>query len=79
MDGKKNGSGNNGGSHANYGQVKNVMKSMVNPVNQLEFKSVPNAGGKKLHPTQKPTELIEYLIKVFTNEEETVLDNCSGS
>lgn len=32
-----------------------------------------------LHPTQKPTELFEYLIKTYTNEGETVLDNCMGS
>jgi site-specific DNA-methyltransferase (adenine-specific) len=32
-----------------------------------------------LHPTQKPVELCEYLIKTYTNEGETVLDNCMGS
>ena len=32
-----------------------------------------------LHPTQKPVELMEYLIKTYTNEGETVLDNCMGS
>ena len=31
------------------------------------------------HPTQKPVELCEYLIKTFTNEGDTVLDNCMGS
>ena len=31
------------------------------------------------HPTQKPVPLIEYLIKTYTNEGETVLDNCMGS
>jgi len=34
---------------------------------------------KGLHPTQKPVELCEYLIKTYTNEGETVLDNCMGS
>jgi site-specific DNA-methyltransferase (adenine-specific) len=33
----------------------------------------------KLHPTQKPVPLFEYLIKTYTNEGETVLDNCMGS
>lgn len=33
----------------------------------------------KLHPTQKPVALLEYLIKTYTNEDETVLDNCMGS
>jgi DNA modification methylase len=34
---------------------------------------------KPIHPTQKPVSLLEYLIKTYTNEGETVLDNCSGS
>ena len=33
----------------------------------------------KLHPTQKPVALLKYLIKTYTNERETVLDNCMGS
>jgi site-specific DNA-methyltransferase (adenine-specific) len=32
-----------------------------------------------LHPTQKPVQLFEYLIKTYTNEGEIVLDNCIGS
>ena len=32
-----------------------------------------------VHPTQKPVALFEYLIKTYTNEGETVLDNCAGS
>ena len=35
--------------------------------------------GNGLHPTQKPVPLFEYLIKTYTNEGETVLDNCMGS
>lgn len=31
------------------------------------------------HPTQKPVELLKYLIETYTNENETVLDNCMGS
>lgn len=34
---------------------------------------------KKGHPTQKPVSLLEYLIKTYTAEGETVLDNCMGS
>lgn len=36
-----------------------------------------NAG--KRHPTQKPVSLMEYLIKTYTKEGDTVLDNCMGS
>ena len=43
------------------------------------FKSEHNANGKRLHPTQKPVPLFEYLIKTYTNKGETVLDNCMGS
>jgi site-specific DNA-methyltransferase (adenine-specific) len=32
-----------------------------------------------LHPTQKPVDLFEYLIKTYTNEGDLVLDNCAGS
>lgn len=46
------------------------------PRNLLEFDGV---GNKRLHPTQKPVPLLEYLIKTYTNEGETVLDNCMGS
>ena len=34
---------------------------------------------KNIHPTQKPVALLEYLIGTYTNEGETVLDNCMGS
>ena len=34
---------------------------------------------KTIHPTQKPIELFEYLIKTYTNENELVVDNCIGS
>src|SRR5699024_1092411 len=32
-----------------------------------------------IHPTQQPVALFEYLIKTYTNEGETILDNCMGS
>lgn len=51
----------------------------VNPKTVLDFDSVPNSHGLKQHPTQKPTPLMEYLIRTYTNEGETVLDNTMGS
>lgn len=33
----------------------------------------------RVHPTQKPVDLCEYLVKTYTNEGDTVLDNCMGS
>lgn len=49
------------------------------PANLLEFKNEAHGNKKRLHPTQKPVALLEYLIKTYTNEGETVLDNCMGS
>jgi len=40
---------------------------------------IPNPNAKSLHPTQKPITLMEYLIKTYTNENETVLDFTMGS
>lgn len=44
------------------------------PKNVLQFDSE-----RGLHPTQKPVPLLEYLVKTYTNEGDTVLDNCMGS
>ena len=38
-----------------------------------------NPNNDVLHPTQKPVTLMEYLIKTYTNEGETVLDFAAGS
>ena len=47
------------------------------PKHLIEFS---NASRKEhYHPTQKPVDLLEYLIKTYTKEGETVLDNCMGS
>lgn len=39
----------------------------------------PDDGRLRVHPTQKPVALMEYLIRTYSNEGETVLDNCMGS
>lgn len=44
------------------------------PKNVLKFKSEVGH-----HPTQKPVPLLEYLVRTYTNEGDTVLDNCMGS
>lgn len=50
------------------------------PMNYIELPSVvSNSKEKQDHPTQKPIALFEYLIKTYTNENETVLDNTMGS
>ena len=44
------------------------------PKNVLQFNTE-----RGLHPTQKPVPLLEYLVRTYTNEGDTVLDNCMGS
>lgn len=46
------------------------------PIDVITFK---NTNNNSVHPTQKPIELLEYLIKTYTNEGMTVLDNTMGS
>jgi site-specific DNA-methyltransferase (adenine-specific) len=48
-----------------------------NPISILEASNASQKG--KVHPTQKPVALMEYLIKTYTNEGETVLDFTMGS
>ena len=47
-----------------------------NPTTLIQFSKIRKGS---LHPTQKPVELMEYLIKTYTNESETVLDFTMGS
>jgi site-specific DNA-methyltransferase (adenine-specific) len=54
--------------------LSNVSKFTNYPTDVLEF-----IGERGLHPTQKPVALMEYLIKTYTNEGETVLDFTMGS
>lgn len=68
-------------SNQNDTYMKNFDTSYVSksngdryPISVLEF--IKERG---LHPTQKPVALFEYLIKTYTNEGDTVLDNCAGS
>ena len=56
--------------------VQDYVQTHTNyPRQVLDF---PSEGGT-VHPTQKPVALMEYLIKTYTNEGETVLDNTMGS
>ena len=52
-----------------------------NPSSIIKFNTCKHNSGDKsgFHPTQKPVELMEYLIRTYTNEKETVLDFTMGS
>lgn len=52
-----------------------IQKYTNYPNNVIYF----NNPTKYLHPTQKPVTLLEYLIKTYSNEGDTILDNCMGS
>ena len=52
-----------------------VQKYTNYPTTILEFAREKN----QVHPTQKPVDLLEFLIKTYTEKDETVLDNCMGS
>lgn len=62
----------------NYGSHKNNFVESSDgkrlPTTVLKFNRVE----RPLHPTQKPTDLLEWLIKTYTNENDIVLDNCMG-
>ena len=62
----------------NYGNHKeNFVESLDGkrlPTTVLKFNRID----RPVHPTQKPVDLLEWLIKTYTNEENIVLDNCMG-
>jgi len=68
------------GKHtSNYGKFENsvVENNEYYPTSIIEISNA-NRNAKE-HPTEKPIELMEYLIKTYTNEGDTVLDNAMGS
>ena len=71
---QEEGSANRNGK--NYGVAdKSFIRTHTNyPTDIITFSK--DAG---YHPTQKPVDLLEYLIKTYTNEGDLVLDNCMGS
>lgn len=68
------------GKHTtNYGKFKNTVSenNTYYPTSILEFSNANRS--EKVHPTQKPLSLIEYMIKTYTNEGDLILDNTCGS
>lgn len=57
-------------------QTPTIITEWKYPISIIDFEK---EHGRQYHSTQKPVALIEYLIKTYTNEGETVLDNCMGS
>jgi len=72
-----------GGYYSNHEQAITAgTKAKYNdeyyPKSILEF-SKANNKDSRLHPTQKPVDLLEYLVKTYSNEGDVILDNCMGS
>lgn len=63
------------GENYNRSNRENFQAFTNYPVHLLDF----GRDKSKLHPTQKPVPLLEYLVKTYTDEGDTVLDNCMGS
>lgn len=65
-----------------YGEFSRVVNPVISdykfPKSVIKVKKEHKCKGDE-HPTQKPVELIEWLVKTYTNEGELVLDNCMGS
>jgi site-specific DNA-methyltransferase (adenine-specific)/modification methylase len=64
-----------------YGKVSRInptYKDKKHPRSIIRIKAVHCNEGQ-FHPTQKPVDLIAYLVRTYTNEGDTVLDNCMGS
>lgn len=71
-------SAKSGRGSSNYGaqvEAMTVSDGGRYPVTVLEFPRDRD----KMHPTQKPVALMEYLVRTYTNPGDTVLDNCMGS
>ena len=63
--------------HSNSMVAQKAVRTEKYPTALIQFKK-PHSS-KRLHPTEKPEELIEYLIKTYTLEDEVVLDFCMGA
>lgn len=64
---------------SNYGHFKKMPHKSDTYYPKTIISKYPKVNYKGGHPTQKPTGLLEYLIKTYTNEGDTVLDACMGS
>jgi len=61
-----------------YGAQKNHQKMNVGFRHAKSVVEIPNPRIKDGHPTQKPVELMEYIIKTYSNKNDIVLDCCMG-
>lgn len=72
----KSGKGTSGDITNNVPKIQTVNSGTRYPRSVQKFNTQKQ---HSIHPTQKPVALLEYLIKTYTSEGDTVLDNCMGS
>lgn len=70
---------NNNNNYGNFAFVDNtdVLGNLKHPKSILNFKKP--APSNRIHPTEKPVPLLEYLINTYSQEGDLILDNCMGS
>ena len=67
--------GYKGTNYGNYEKVVTISNGERYPLSVLNY----NRDQDAFHPTQKPVDLLRYLIRTYSNEGDTILDNCMGS
>ena len=67
--------GDKGTNYGNYEKVVTISNGERYPLSVLNY----NRDSDSFHPTQKPVDLLRYLIRTYSNEGDTILDNGMGS
>ena len=62
--------------YGNFGKADDIFTDEKYPTDIVVFRRNVH---DSFHPTQKPVTLIQYLIRTYSNEGDTILDNCMGS
>ena len=67
--------GDKGTNYGDYEKVVTISNGERYPLSVLNY----DRDSDSFHPTQKPVDLLRYLIRTYSNEGDTILDNCMGS
>ena len=67
--------GDQGTNYGKYEKVETISNGERFPIDIIHY----NRDADGFHPTQKPVDLLRYLVLTYTNDGDTVLDNCMGS
>jgi DNA modification methylase len=70
---------NNGHNYGDGNDAEGGGSTSRFPRSVVEYKVVDNIGDSRLHPTQKPVELMEHLVKSYSSQNDVILDFAMGS